>query len=110
MFYWDWKPSQRWTVVLAMVGVSALPGIWFGLLSNWRALVGSVAFLTIPQIVGFLLFVGLKTGVMPQRGRRVSKAESPIEFWITGGLYVALLVLYFGGIAWAWWSGRSYQA
>ena len=80
----------------AMLAVAALTVILVGGFANdWRALLGGTAFLFIPQIVGWLLFVGLKTGRMPSAyGRSELRAHSSLWFWITGAGYAAILLLF----------------
>lgn len=48
----------------------------------------------IPQISGWALFVGLKTGRIPVRGGEEVRAESPMWFWLTAACYgfIALLI------------------
>ncbi|MBB3356878.1 MULTISPECIES: hypothetical protein [unclassified Novosphingobium] len=97
MLWWEWNGKQKLALLAAMLIAAALPWIFLGWLpQQLGAFVGGTSFLFIPQIVGWQLFVGLKTGIMPQRGARVSRADSPTNFWITGGMYSALLVLYVG--------------
>jgi hypothetical protein len=47
------------------------------------------------MMLGWSLFVGLKTGRMPSAwGRSELRAESPTWFWITGAGYAGLLLLF----------------
>ena len=96
MIWWDWKANQRVALMAAMLIVAAIPLILLGGFTNdWRALLGGIAFLFIPQIVGWLLFVGLRTGRMPSAyGRSELRADSPRWFWITGAGYAGLLLLF----------------
>ena len=58
-------------------------------------MLGGTAFLFIPQMVGWLLFVGLATGRMPSAyGRSELRTASPTWFWITGAGYVGLLLFF----------------
>ncbi len=96
MIWWDWKTSQRLTLMTAMLAVAAIPLTLVGVFTNdWWALLGGTGFLFIPQIMGWMLFVGLKTGRMPSAyGRSELRAETPTWFWLTGGLYAGLLLLF----------------
>ncbi len=69
---------------------------FIGALSNdWRALLGGTAFLFIPQIVGWLLYVGLRTGRVPSGyGSSELRTDTPAWFWLTGGVYAGLLLLF----------------
>ncbi|HET6942285.1 MAG TPA: hypothetical protein VFH89_09005 [Sphingomicrobium sp.] len=96
MIWWDWKASQRVPFVAAMLVVAAVLLMLFGgFAGDWRALLGGTAFLFIPQIVAWLLFVGLATGRMPSAyGRSELRDESPKWFWITGAGYAALVLFF----------------
>lgn len=80
-------------VVLA---IAAAPWLALGWLPNEiGAFLGGTAFLAIPQMIAWYLFVGLRTGRMPSAyGRSEKRAESPTWFWIIGGGYTALLLLF----------------
>jgi len=94
-----------------MLVVAAAPWIALGWLTkDWRAFLGGIAFLFIPQIVAWALFVGLTTGRMPSAyGRSEVRAKSATWFWLTGGGYAAILLLFLwiisgvvmGGTIWA---------
>ncbi|MFZ5793378.1 MAG: hypothetical protein ACOY4B_02790 [Pseudomonadota bacterium] len=78
-----------------MLALSALPGLLLGWLSHQLGtFIGCTSFLLIPQIVGWQLFVVLKTGIMPQRGAKVSRTDSPMNFWITAAAYGAVMATY----------------
>jgi hypothetical protein len=96
MIWWGWSASQRVALMAAMLIVAAISLTLVGrFTSDWRALLGGIAFLFVPQIVGWLLFVGLRTGRMPSAyGRSELRAESPTWFWITGAGYAGLLLLF----------------
>jgi hypothetical protein len=96
MIWWDWNWRHKLALLGAMVGAASAAVLWFG--HGWPigAEIGGISFLIIPQINAWLLFVGLLTGAIPQRGRRVSRAVHPIEFWITAACYGAVLA----GFAW----------
>jgi hypothetical protein len=100
MIWWDWKTSQRLALVAAMLAVAAIPLIFIsGFTSDWRALLGGTAFLFIPQMVAWLLYVGLTTGRMPSAyGRSELRSETPTWFWLTGGLYAGLLLMFLWAI------------
>jgi hypothetical protein len=96
MLWWEWNIRKRLALMAAMMSIAATPWLLVGWLTkDWRGLVGGTAFLFIPQIVGWLLFVGLKTNRMPSAyGRSEVRSESPTWFWLTGGMYAALLLLF----------------
>jgi hypothetical protein len=96
MIWWDWKTSQRLALMVAMLAVAAIPFTLIGMSTNdWRAVLGGTAFLFIPQIVGWSLFIGLRTGRMPSAyGRSELRTKAPTWFWLTGGLYAGLLLLF----------------
>ena len=100
MIWWDWTWPQRVALLTAYVGIAALPGALAMITGSWpldwRALLGSSAFLFIPLLLGTMLFVGLRTGKMPSRGQPVIRATSPFWFWMTGALYGVALAAYFG--------------
>jgi hypothetical protein len=79
-----------------MLAVAAIPWILIGGLGNdWRTLLGGTAFLFIPQAVGWLLYVGLRTGRMPSAyGRAELRAKTPTWFWVTGAIYAGLVLLF----------------
>jgi len=88
--------SRRVALMSAMLVVATIPLILVGGFTNdWRALLGGIAFLFVPQIVAWLLFVGLTTGRMPSAyGHSELRAESRTWFWITALGYAALLVFF----------------
>ena len=96
MIWWGWRTRQRLALMAGMCGVAAIPWLVIGSTSkDWRALVGGTAFLFIPQIVGWLLYVGLATGRMPSAyGRSEMRDAAPRWFWLTGTLYAGLLLLF----------------
>jgi hypothetical protein len=99
MLWWDWNTWKRLALLTAMLTLAATPCLLLGWLNEWRAFVGGTAFLAIPQIVAWNLFVGLKTGRMPSAyGRSELRAESPTWFWLTGSLYAALVLLFLWAI------------
>ena len=66
-----------------------------GFTNDWLALLGGTGLLFIPQIVSWLLFVGLATGRMPSAyGSSELRSQSPKAFWITGAGYAAILLLF----------------
>lgn len=78
-----------------MLTLASLPWLMLGWLpGEWGGFIGGTSFLAIPQMAGWLLFVGLKTGVMPERGRKVERETSPTEYWLVAGGYVAVLAVY----------------
>ena len=95
MIWWDWSAQHRMATLGAMLALAALPWLLLGWLpQEWGAFIGGTSFLAIPQMVGWLLFVGLKTGVMPVRGRKVDRRVSPREFWVVAASYSAVLFVY----------------
>lgn len=95
MLWWDWNARQRLALVAAMLAVAATPWLMLGWLPNeWGAFVGGTAFLTIPQVVAWFLFVGLRTGRMPIRGGAEVRRESPMWFWSTAVMYAVLVLLF----------------
>lgn len=96
MLWCDWSRSKRLSLLGAMLAIAAMPWLFLGWLPDqWGAFVGGTAFLTIPQIVAWMLFVGLRTGRMPSAyGRSELRAETPTWFWITAAGYAALLFLF----------------
>lgn len=100
MVWWDWTWRQRIALLTAYVGIAALPGALVMTTGSWpfdwRALLGSCAFLFIPLLLGTMLFVGLRTAKMPSRGQSVISAASTFGFWMTGALYGVALAAYFG--------------
>jgi hypothetical protein len=81
-----------------MLTVAATPWLLFGFLPynsyNLGVVAGGTAFLAIPQIVAWFLFVGLRTGRMPVRGGSEDRTASPTWFWITAAMYAALVALF----------------
>jgi len=95
MLWWDWTAAKKVKLSAAMLGLAAVPGLLFGWLTqDWRAFLGGTAFLLIPQIVGWFLFAGLKTGRMPVRGGDELRADSPIWFWIVAAMYGGVLLMF----------------
>ena len=96
MIWWDWNVGKRLALVATILLVAVVPLILVGGFgNNWGALAGGAAFLLIPQLVAWMLFVGLRTGRMPSAyGRSELRTESPRWFWLTGATYAGLLVLF----------------
>ena len=95
MLWWDWTGAQRLRLMAVMLGMAAIPWVLLGWFTHqWRALPGGTALLLMPQVIAWLLFVGLKTGRMPIRGGSESRAGTPAWFWITAAIYGALLLLF----------------
>ncbi|GHD02181.1 hypothetical protein [Novosphingobium pokkalii] len=95
MLWWDWSWKQRGGTLACFFAIAIMPFLIFGGSSfGWRAMIGGTAFLLIPQIVGWLLFVGLKTGIMPARGAKVERNNSPVGFWTLAAAYGGLLAMY----------------
>jgi hypothetical protein len=95
MIWWDWKTSQRLALMTAMLAIATIPWMLIGVFTNdWRGMLGGTPFFFIPQIVGWLLFIGLRTGRMPSAyGRSELRTAAPTWFWLTGCLYAVLLSL-----------------
>lgn len=99
MLWWDWNGKQRLLLFAAMLGCATVPLLLMGWpLSEWRAYIGGIAFLLIPQLVGFYLFVGLNTGRMPARAGSESRVDSPTWFWIIAAGYAAVVATFFGAV------------
>jgi hypothetical protein len=96
MLWWDWDTRQRLCLLAAMLAIAATPWLLLGWVPNeWGAFVGGTAFLAIPQMIVWALFVGLRTGRMPSAyGRSELRAKTPTWFWLTGALYGGLLLLF----------------
>ena len=96
MLWWDWNTSKRLRLLAMLLGVAAIPSfLMCRTINDWRPALPAIAFFAIPLMVGWLLFVGLKTGRMPSAyGRSELRAASPRWFWITGSLYGGLLLLF----------------
>ena len=79
-----------------MLVVAAVPWLFLRWLPNdWGAFLGGTAFLTIPQLTAWALFVGLRTGRMPSAyGGSESLAESPIWFWALAAGYAAVVLVF----------------
>lgn len=95
MLWWDWTAAQRLALLAAILVVAALPWLVLGWVPNdLGAFVGGTAFLAIPQIVGWYLIVGLRTGRIPSRFGSEERRVSPTWFWMTAGLYAGLVALF----------------
>ena len=95
MVWWDWNTKQRLGLLVLMLIAAAAPLVALGWLPNeWQAFIGGLSFLLIPQIVGWFLFVGLRTGRIPSRYGSEYRNEAPVAFWMTVAIY-ALLVTAF---------------
>jgi len=95
MLWWDWNSRQQLALLTAMLVVAATPWLLLGWFPDeWVAFVGATAFLAIPQLVGWFLLVGLRTGRMPVRGGVEARSESPTWFWIFAATYAALLLFF----------------
>lgn len=110
MLWWDWPSSRRLALLGAMIALAAVPWISLGWLPDEpRAFAGGTAFLLVPQIAGWFLFVGLATGRIPARGGSEIRSSSPTWFWIIVAMYAAVLIVYLyviGYIAFdAWTNG-----
>lgn len=95
MLWWDWNTRQRLALLAVMLAVGAIPWLVLGGLKEPGVILGGTAFLAIPQMIGWFLFVGLHTGRMPSAyGRSEKRGQSPTWFWFTGAGYAAILLLY----------------
>jgi hypothetical protein len=95
MLWWDWKGAQRITLLAAMLAFAALPWIMLGWLPHqWRAFIGGTAFLMLPLIFGWFMFVGLVTGRIPARGGSETREISPTWFWAVAATYAGFLVFF----------------
>lgn len=60
------------------------------------AFLATAALAIIPLFFGWILYKGLRHGVMPVRGVSYSRAKQPILFWLSAAVYgsfVAFMVL-----------------
>lgn len=95
MIWWGWSKAQRLGLVTAMLAMAATPWIMLGWLPNdWGAFAGGTAFLIIPQIAAWNLFVGFWTGRMASRFGSEYRSTSPTWFWATAAIYACLLLLF----------------
>jgi hypothetical protein len=84
MIWFNWSWRAKLALVAAMVGVSA--GLTFLLAwsahepFDWRVVAGGIGFFTMPQLMGWMLFVAAKTGTIEMKGR-FSRADQPFDFW-----------------------------
>jgi hypothetical protein len=100
VLWWGWTGRQRLIFLGAMIVISAAPWIlagWFP--RELGAFVGGVAFLFIPQLVGWMLLVGLKTGRIPTRSSSQSRTDSPLGFRLVAATYILILIVYSGILA-----------
>ena len=92
MLWWDWNTRQRLALLVVMLAVGAIPSLVLERLKELGVILGGTAFLAIPQMIGWSLFVGLHTGRMPSAyGRSEKRDQSPTWFWITGAGYASTL-------------------
>lgn len=95
MLWWDWTARRRLTLLAVIFTVAAMPWLLLGWLpDNWGAFAGGTAFLAIPQIIAWFLFVGLRTGRLPVRFGSEDRKETPTWFWIIAAMYLAILLLF----------------
>jgi hypothetical protein len=95
MIWWDWTGSKRLALTAAMLAVAAFPGVVLGWLPDeWRAFVGGTAFLMLPLVFGWFLFVGLSTGRIPARGGSETRSVTPVWFWGVAATYAVFLVFF----------------
>ena len=93
MLWWDWTASRKLALVATMLPVAALPWLILGSLPrHWGAFLGGTAFLMLPLMFGWALFVGLVTGRIPARGSE-TRSVSPRWFWIVAATYAGLMIL-----------------
>jgi hypothetical protein len=59
-----------------------------------RAIIGGIAFASIPLLFGWLLVTGLQRGVIRARGANYSRATQPTLFWIVAAAYAALILFW----------------
>ena len=99
MLWWDWNGREKLILLASILLLTATPWLFLGWLPNaWGAFVGGTAFLAIPQLVAWALFVGMSTGRIPTAyGRSELRAEEPVWFWFTAALYCGVL----GTFLWA---------
>jgi hypothetical protein len=108
MIWWDWNARQRFALLAGVVAIAATPSVLLGWVPNeWGAFVGGTAFVAIPLLIAWVLFVGLRTGRMPTAyGRSELRAETPAWFWLTGAAYAGILMFFLWIIAVVLMGGR----
>lgn len=100
MIWWDWSTGRRVAALTGMVGVSTAVVLTIGWLfdRSWlrpAVILGGTAFLSIPQLLAWQAFVGLRTGILPARGR-VARARQPVTFWCIVAGCVTIAATYIG--------------
>lgn len=97
MLWWDWSAKQKLGLLAAILSIAAAPWLFLGWLpGQLGAFVGGTALLSIPQMMAWLLYVGLSTGRMPTAyGGSELRAKEPAWFWFTGALYGGVLLTFF---------------
>ncbi len=100
MLWWDWTWRHKLILVATMPIVAAIACLLLGFPPTGGAFVGGVAFLTIPQLCGWMLYVGLRTGRIQARGDTMSRADAPFGFWFTVTSYFAVFIVYVGLLLW----------
>ena len=98
MIWWDWGTGRRVAALAAMVGVSTAVVLTIGWMvdRSWLrpgVILGGAAFLSIPQLLAWQAFVGMRTGVLPARGR-VARADQPVTFWCIVAGCVAIVAAF----------------
>lgn len=100
MLWWDWTTRQRLALLATILGLSALTWVFLGVFPtssyNLGVLIGGTAFLSVVQLVGWAIFVGLRTGRFPTSSGGEYRATSPAWFWATVCTYSALLMFMVG--------------
>ena len=98
MLWWDWTGRQRLWLLTAILTVAAAPWLLLGFFPyssyNLGAVAGGTAFLAIPQLIAWFLFVGLRTERMPVRFGSEYRPKSPTWFWSVAAMYAVLLLLF----------------
>ena len=97
MIWWDWGLRRKTALLGGMIFFPLAGVVWvFGLHTDLGTILGGVSFLFIPELMAWMLFVGLRTGFMPQRGAKVIRATQPVEFWVTAVAYAVIFVMFIG--------------
>jgi hypothetical protein len=102
MLWWDWNAKQKLALLAVILIIAATPWFLLGWLpEQLGAFAGGTALLSIPQMMAWFIFVGLKTGRIPSAyGASELRAKEPTWFWFTSALYGGVLLTFF----WLCWN------
>jgi hypothetical protein len=95
MVWWNWGVGRKVALFAAMACLSTVVSWWYLRPEvSAGAMIGGVSFLTIPQMLAWISFVGFRTGKLPQRGRVVTRADDPVEFWVMMAVQLASAMMF----------------